>query len=263
MLFDEHGNRLRPSHANNHGRRYRYYVSQQSSEECSENGTAWRLPAKEIETLVITAIADFLKDKLRLSRRLNLTGNCVETMLARAKQLAMELENAETAGQRSFLNEWVKRIEIRNDGVAVSLRTQALIQALGGDTKGHHRDDEVNLELPVALKRRGVETKLVLTDEAHEIRAPDLNLIAAVALGRKWFTDIRDGRAHSVSDIVKRDQVNQGDVSRMIPLGLLAPDIVDAILDGRQPIELTAVRLKRNGTLPLDWNEQRQRLGFA
>jgi hypothetical protein len=62
-------------------------------------------------------------------------------------------------------------------------------------------------------------------------RAPDLNLIAAVALGRKWFTDIRDGRARSVSDIVKRAQVNQGDVSRMIPLGLLAPDIVEAILD--------------------------------
>lgn len=263
MLFDELGNRLRPSHANNHGRRYRYYVSQQSSEECSENGTAWRLPAKEIEALVIAAIADFLKDKLRLSRRFNLTGNRVETVLARGKQLALDLENAETTVQRESLNEWVKRIEIRSDSVDLSLRSQPLIQALGGDTKGHHPDDEVTLELAVALRRRGVETKLVLTDEARETRAPDLNLIAAVALGRKWFTDIRDGRARSVSDIVKRDHVNQGDISRMIPLGLLAPDIVEAILDGRQPVELTAVRLKRNGALPLDWNKQRQRLGFA
>ena len=123
MLFDEHGNRLRPSHANNHGRRYRCYVSQQSSEECSENETAWRLPAKEIKALVITAIADFLKDKLRLSRRLDLTGNCVETVLARAKQLALDLENAETTVQRESLNEWVKRIKIRNDGVAVLIRT--------------------------------------------------------------------------------------------------------------------------------------------
>jgi hypothetical protein len=263
MLFDGDGNRLRPSHANKHGRRYRYYVSQQSSEECSENGTAWRLPAKEVEALVITAIADFLKDKLRLSRRLNLTGNRVGSVIDRAKQLATEFQNAEAVGQRESLNEWVKRIEIRSDSVALSLRTQALIQALGGDAKGHHPDDEVNLEAPVALKRRGVETKLVLTDQAHETRAPDPNLIAAVALGRKWFTDIRDGRSRSVSEIVKRDQVNQGDVSRMIPLGLLAPDIVESILDGRQPVELTAVRLKRNGALPLDWNEQRRRLGFA
>ena len=134
---------------------------------------------------------------------------------------------------------------------------------MGGDTKGHHADDEVNIESPVALKRRGVETKLVLTDEARVLPAPDQKLIAAVAPGRKWFTDIRDGRAHSVSDIVKRDQVKQGDISRMIPLGLLAPDIVEAILEGRQPVELTAVRLKRHGGLPHDGNEQRQRLGCA
>ena len=127
---------------------------------------------------MITAIADFLNDKLRLSRRLNLTGNSVETVVARAQHLATELQNAETTVQRDSLNEWVKRIEIRNNGVAVLLRTWALIEALGGDTKDHQPDDEVMLELPVALKRRGVETKLVLTDEAREPRAPDLNWIS-------------------------------------------------------------------------------------
>ena len=57
--------------------------------------------------------------------------------------------------------------------------------------------------------------------------------------------------------------VNQGDVSRILPLGLLAPDIVEAILDGRQPVELTAARLKRVRDLPISWVEQRRLLDFT
>jgi hypothetical protein len=48
-----------------------------------------------------------------------------------------------------------------------------------------------------------------------------------------------------------------------LPLGLLAPDIVEAILDGRQPVELTVTRLKRVRDLPISWAEQRRILGFA
>ena len=60
-----------------------------------------------------------------------------------------------------------------------------------------------------------------------------------------------------------RHGVDQGDVSRILPLGLLAPDIVEAIVAGRQPIELTAIRLKRIRDLPVSWAEQRRVLGFA
>jgi hypothetical protein len=49
----------------------------------------------------------------------------------------------------------------------------------------------------------------------------------------------------------------------LLPLGLLAPDIVEAILAGHQPIELTASRLKRLRELPISWKEQRRVLGFA
>ncbi len=67
----------------------------------------------------------------------------------------------------------------------------------------------------------------------------------------------------SVRDLAERQGVNQGDVSRILPLGLLAPDIVEAILAGHQPIELTASRLKRIRDLPVSWPEQRRVLGFT
>ncbi len=52
-------------------------------------------------------------------------------------------------------------------------------------------------------------------------------------------------------------------MSRRLPLAFLAPDIVEAILEGHQPIELTAAQMMRIRDLPLSWAEQRQRLGFA
>ncbi len=60
----------------------------------------------------------------------------------------------------------------------------------------------------------------------------------------------------------RRDGIDASDVGRNIQLAFLAPDIVEAILAGRQPVELTARRLRRIGALPLEWNHQRRLLGF-
>ena len=50
---------------------------------------------------------------------------------------------------------------------------------------------------------------------------------------------------------------------RIVRLAYLAPDITTAILDGRQPANLTAARLSQTSELPLAWSEQRRALGFA
>jgi site-specific DNA recombinase len=65
-----------------------------------------------------------------------------------------------------------------------------------------------------------------------------------------------------VREIAKHDGLDPSDVGRILQLAFLAPDIVEAILAGRQPLDLTAKRLKRVGTLPLGWQDQRRLLGF-
>lgn len=64
-------------------------------------------------------------------------------------------------------------------------------------------------------------------------------------------------------DIAKAEGVVPSYATRLFRLMILAPDIVSAILSGRHPPELTARRLMDDTRLPLDWNEQRHRLGFA
>ena len=65
----------------------------------------------------------------------------------------------------------------------------------------------------------------------------------------------------TVIAIGRREGTNIDDVSRSLQLAFLAPDLVEAMLDGTQPIALTPERLKRAGELPLLWDEQRAMLG--
>jgi len=104
--------------------------------------------------------------------------------------------------------------------------------------------------------------KLVITDDRHATPTPDPKLITAIAQGRAWFAEITDGRAGSISELAQRHGVDRTDVGRMISFALLAPDIVQAILEGRQPVDLTPARLRRVRDLPDSWSEQRKFLEF-
>jgi len=92
--------------------------------------------------------------------------------------------------------------------------------------------------------------------------APDANLIKAVAQARHWFDQLTSGQSASVQEIASSEGRSRSDVSLMMPLAFLAPDLVDAIITGRQPVDLTWERLKRSLPLPSCWEKQRRLLGF-
>lgn len=87
----------------------------------------------------------------------------------------------------------------------------------------------------------------------------------AVPMGydaRRWMDDLVQGRARTVAEITAREGLRPGAVSRILPLAWLPPDISAAILEGGQPADLTARRLRELPDLPPDWSEQRSILGF-
>ncbi len=270
LLFDEDGDRMAPSHASKAGRRYRYYISRPATRNSFDADTGLRLPASMIEDAVLDGVSSLLRDRLRLTEALRLTGERMKGILSEASRLGNRIFEAGPADQRSFLLDVVERIEMGHDRVSIILRTQTMRVMLSDGHQERERantetrgKDDYRLDLPVKFRRRGVEMKLVITDERERPPAPDPHLIVAVAQGRQWFAKIRDGDVQSVRDLGDLHGVDQGDVSRILRLGLLAPDIVEAILAGRQPIELTAKRLKRVRDLPVSWAEQRLNLGFA
>lgn len=116
--------------------------------------------------------------------------------------------------------------------------------------------------LPMQIKKRGVEMRLILEGKDCSPTKPDVALIKAVARANKWFDDLVSERARSLGVIAEAEGVSRPYVGHILPLAFLAPDIVEAILAGTQPADLTAETLIKNTDLPLDWREQRALLGF-
>jgi DNA invertase Pin-like site-specific DNA recombinase len=264
LLRDENGRRLKPSHANKSGRRYRYYVSREADDAVSS--TAWRLPAPAIEELIVRSIRTYLDDGARLMETLGLTdlsADRLNDMLVQTARMTRRLETASRAEMRTLLLDTVERVDLQPDRVRIALSVKSIQTNLGIQDHPGSSDAQIAwLDIPVQLRRRGAELKLVVPGERAGTRNPDPTLVAAIAQGHRWFEALRSGTVPSIADLARRHGVHQADVSRVLPLAFLAPDIVEAILEGRQPVELTASRLKRT-RLPHCWAGQRRALDFT
>lgn len=103
----------------------------------------------------------------------------------------------------------------------------------------------------------------LIVDDGSEPATPDTGLVRLLVRASAIRDKLLADRSLTFEDIAKSEGVVPSYATRLFRLTLLAPDIVSAILSGRHPPELTARRLMDDTRLPLDWNEQRQRLGFA
>lgn len=160
--------------------------------------------------------------------------------------------------QRSS-NEHLKQITIRID-----LQEDHLTAQLDfGSVLCHlHGPSETQLPTPAIIApiqrvRRGGELKLVLKGAAGEDANPDPNLIKVLLDARRRHRSYTDWEDATLSQIATTEDTDTAEVSRSLQLAFLAPDLVGAILDGRQTPELTATKLKRLEKLPLLWEDQR------
>ena len=106
--------------------------------------------------------------------------------------------------------------------------------------------------------------RLVIGGGSGSVPRIDSTILKATARARRCFDDLVSGRADSMVEIGKREGVGKRYVSRMIHLAFLAPAIIEGIVEGRQPPELTAQFLSTGrGDLPQSWQAQEKLLGFA
>jgi site-specific DNA recombinase len=116
--------------------------------------------------------------------------------------------------------------------------------------------------VPLQLKRRGFELRLVIDGKNGAAAEPDPVLLTAIARACAWFEQLRSGQVRSTSELAARVGMRRRQVNYLLPLAFLSPAIVEAIMAGRQPAELTAERLIKRVGLPLDWARQQHLLGM-
>jgi DNA invertase Pin-like site-specific DNA recombinase len=265
LLVDAQGERLTPSHAVKKGRRYRYYVSAAAITDAGTDRTqGWRLAAREIEEAVIRMLANALTNPASLVERFGaagMPGDQIRKLLNRAARLAAALGGSPRE-RAKLVRELVEKIIVGEKTIIIKLRRGPL---LGGDVPScasdEPRDSALELTAAIAFARQGAGTKLVLpglAQQTHNSRC-DPALIKAIARGRAWFEELATGRARSLQELAKRDCISRRYIRRLVGLAFLSPQLVEAILQGRQSVELTATRLTELD-LPLDWTEQHKLL---
>ena len=163
------------------------------------------------------------------------------------------------------LRDLIHRVTLDKTVIRIELSRRQLSELIFGslDTANDSTDGLIRLEAPMELRRRGVESKIVLPASPPQSSGPDGRLIGLIAHSHQWLAQLRNGEIGSMREIAERDDLDPGDVSRFLPLAFLAPDIVEAIATGDQPVELTVEELRRRCPISLSWEEQRKALGFS
>ena len=122
----------------------------------------------------------------------------------------------------------------------------------------------VIIDIPMSFRRRSGRKEVVLPPGAVAASAlptrPPTPLAVALARAFRWQEMIETGAAKSNSDLARKLKLDQSYIARTIRLASLAPDIIEAILDGQEPEGLSLWNLRRD--VPLLWREQRELLGM-
>jgi hypothetical protein len=118
----------------------------------------------------------------------------------------------------------------------------------------------ITIRVPLTLKKRGGR-KLIITPGGREAKGKaetsgDPSLVKALARAFRWRRMLESGDFGTINELAAAEKINPSYVSRVLRLTLLAPDIVEAVLDGRQPEEMTLPGLLKG--VPVEWEGQRQ-----
>ena len=262
-LFDEAGEPLYVTGTSKGRRRYRYYVSRRLvTAPAKQTKTGWRLPAPEIERTVVAAAAQILEDRAALGTLLHETAGMPAHSLAGALEalddcrLRLQAESASAPAAGPL----IVRVELGEHALQLTLNLAVLL--------GDHIEPVtqgallIRRSVPMRLRRRGVESRIILGGAAAKPTMADAVLLKALARGRGWFQELASNRAKDIISIAGCAGFHQSYVKRLIPLAFLAPGIVEMICAGQQPPQLTVERLTRRARLPLAWVSQLKALGL-
>ena len=125
-------------------------------------------------------------------------------------------------------------------------------------TRGTPTTDTVTLHVPFRVVKRGGRKELQLPDGAMPLRRTDNTLVKALARAFRWKRLLDAGEFTTIAELAEREGIAPSYMTRVLRLTLLAPDIVEAILNGKQGPEVTLARLLE--PFSMDWEGQRASL---
>ncbi len=276
LVEDAAGNRFTPSFTIKRGRRYRYYVSQLAIKNTpSPSDSPTRVPGHELEGRVIEKLLAFLKSDSEVFDRLGEEGESpaiIRNLVAAAKKLASRLPSLPSDDLRDLLSGFLRRVVIQENSIQVmtsrkELRSllenggKIIASKLLGVRKPVDANDLIVLNIEATRKRCGGEVHLVVPpNPGASVRHPKPSLIKAIARAHGWYEKVVQGDALDMRSLARQAGLTERYVGKVFGCAFLAPDIIESILEGRQPQDLNFEKLCEH--VPSSWAEQRERFGL-
>lgn len=157
------------------------------------------------------------------------------------------------------MKELIESIVLKLDSLSITFKAVGLSKHLDIEFS---ETESLSIVKPMKLRRRGQEMKMVIGGVHKKMSHPDPALIKVIAKAHLLKIELDSGQVDSIKAFAAKHNIDHGDAKNMIPLSYLAPSIVEDIMAGHQPADLTARRLKYLSDLPMNWQDQRQFLGF-
>jgi site-specific DNA recombinase len=242
LLSDDYDRPMMATVTIKEARRYRYYVTRDAARGTRGVEGRLRLPAGAIEALVTSQMADWLE---AVTPTEDMDPLVAELTVSKARQHAGMLRQGTQREQRTVLLKLETRVRVYAERVTITFTTAYLPQP-------------VLMDVPAKLVDRGSDLRLAIGPDGTDVHAAvDPVLLKLLALGAAARQHLVTGKPDSLVETYSKQHL-----TRLARLGYLAPDIVTAIVEGRQPPSLTGRSLLRCANLPIEWTEQRRVLGF-
>jgi DNA invertase Pin-like site-specific DNA recombinase len=271
LVFDEQGERLTPTWTSKKGARYRYYVSTSLVTGKKISASQRRIPAGNLEAVVLERLRHLLTDKSEListADQLDLQHSRQE-LLERGSIVASQLTLAEK--KRALITALLRRVVVQSHDIKLEVSLEQLTTMLSAKTvnppnldaaetaQGGHT---LTLSAPAQFQRVAREIKLMV-NRSEDAADPNIALLRVIAKGYDLHARLEADDDLSVRDLATADNISSSYVYSLLRLRWLSPAIVATIVNGRQPKDLTAKKLMRlSARLPAEWQEQLLLLGF-
>jgi site-specific DNA recombinase len=239
LIYDDRGNIMSPTYSVRRGNRYRYYISSALLRDRKASaGTRARINADDIERLVVEVLG---------------------RELSRPELAAGSPSPPWSTETRALVRDAVERVVVQG-GQAQIIRKPAAPSA-SGTPDGDGAAPPVHV-VPLPDPRPRARKEIIVPGGLNSSpRRLNHALILSIARAKSWIRDLRSRKYADTTEIARQFQLNEAHVRRILRFGYLAPDIVEAIIEGRQPRPLTVKRLLQG--VPCVWADQRTAFGFA
>ena len=128
-------------------------------------------------------------------------------------------------------------------------------------TRGTPIPETMTLHVPFRIVKRGGRKEMHLPEDIAQLRRTDNTLVKALARAFRWKRMLKSGEFATIAELAEREGIAPSYMTRVLRLALLSPDVVEAILDGKQGPEMTLARLM--APLPPEWTSQVARLSWG